>query len=250
MYIDEIQQEIMLKTTSKIECVYTDNTVKTATCFFCQTNSLKIVLVTNKHVFKDCKIAKLYLTVYHQESNLYENIDLTLTLGNDILFHSFYDISTLDITNIYNVLINDGLLPQLNFITETAIITDYSMLHPLQDIVMLGYPSGIINLSTNHPITRIGVTATSIKETYNNHEIFLTDLPTFGGSSGSPIFITNSEGLLFLVGINSETFLQHTPVYSKPRLFQKRKIVGYVDIPNDIGIAINSRIIKEMLANY
>ena len=116
---------------------------------------------------------------------------------------------------------------------------------------MLGYPNGIINSTTNHPIIRTGYIATNIKEKYNGYEIFLTDIPTFGGSSGSPILISNENGDVYLIGINSQTYNQPTKVYSPyNRLYHKKKVVGHVNIPNNVGIAINSRIIKEMINYY
>lgn len=250
MYINNQCEKLMLKLTSIVQCTYNDRKTKSATCFFCQTNSSRIILITNKHVFENCITATLYITIHNRHNNLKEVIPLTLRLGTDIKFHGNYDICTLDITNIYIDLENKGLIPELTFLNENGILTDYSNLHILQEIIMLGYPSGIINIHNNHPIIRTGITATSINGKYNNQEIFLTDIPTFGGSSGSPILITNDDGTLFLIGINSETFNQVTPIYSPKRLYQKSKIVGYVEIPNDIGIAINSRVIKEMLNNY
>lgn len=251
MYINDTCENLILKVTSIVECSYLNKTKSTATCFFCQTNSSRIILVTNKHVFNQCKVANLFVTVLNNNYGIIENATIQLNLGNDVLYHTFYDICTLDITNIYNDLINHNLIPQLTFIRENGILTDYSGLRILQDIIMLGYPSGIINIGTNHPIVRTGTTATCIKEKYNNHEIFLTDIPTFGGSSGSPIFVANENGDVFLVGINSQTFNHRIPTY--PKKFKKRnrnKDNGFVEIPNDIGIAVNSLIIKEMLSFY
>lgn len=251
LFINPECENLILKVTSIVKCNYFDKTKATATCFFCQTNENKKILITNKHVFDKCKSADLYITVANINNNLIENRIITLNLGNDIFFHKFYDVCTLDITNIYTDLSQNGLEPQLSFINEKGVLTDYSNLHIIQEVLMLGYPSGIINLSYNHPIIRVGVAATNIKEKYNNQEIFLTDIPTFGGSSGSPIFITDESGMIFLVGINSETFNHRFLTYPKQNKKRNRnKHNGFVKIPNNIGIAINSFVIREMLNLY
>lgn len=250
MNINQQTQELLLKVTSIIKCTYPNTAPKQATCFFCQKMDGRIILVTNKHVFENALTAELFLTIHNTDTNGYENRNFRLNLGNDIKHHQNYDISTLDFTNINETLKSNNTTPQISAIKEAGILTDYDNIDFIQELLMIGYPDGIIDSSTNNPVIRTGVTATPIKYKYNDQEVFLTDLPTFWGSSGSPILIANNNGSVKLVGIAYRTELNERPVYDKQCGNPDRNIIGYVQIPNDIGRAVNSRIIKEMLDLY
>ena len=252
MKINQQCEGLILGLTSIITCKNYNKPDTTATCFFCKSISGKIILVTNKHVLKDCKSFRLKLTTINKLDNSKKTVNYDINMKDDIVYHAVYDIATLDITSAYNIMLNNtNYIPQLCCITENGILTDYNKLPVFQEILMLGYPNGIINSETNHPIIRTGYAATNIKEKYNGRELFLTDIPTFGGSSGSPILISNENGDVYLIGINAKTYTQPTRVYSSNnRLYHKRKTIGYVDIPNNIGIAVNSKIIKEMINYY
>ena len=77
-----------------------------------------------------------------------------------------------------------------------AITTDFSIsnfniqeLTPVEDIVMIGYPIGLIDEVNNKPVVRKGITATDIRLDYNGRKEFLIDAACFHGSSGSPVFL-------------------------------------------------------------
>lgn len=250
MNINQQTQELLLKVTSIITCTYPNTDPKQATCFFCQKTDGKVILVTNKHVFENALTANLYLTVHNTDANIFENKNIKLNLGNDIKHHQNYDVSMLDFTDINETLKSKNIVPQIAVIKESGIITNYDNMEFIQEILMIGYPDGIIDSSTNNPVIRTGVTATPIKHKYNNQETFLTDLPTFWGSSGSPILIAEDGGSVKLVGVAYRTELNERPVYDKKYGSPNRNIIGYVQIPNDIGRAVNSKIIKEMLDSY
>lgn len=61
----------------------------------------------------------------------------------------------------------------------------------LEDIVMVGYPTGIVDAVNNFPIIRRGITSTPYATNYQGKREFLADIPVYGGSSGSPIFVIN-----------------------------------------------------------
>lgn len=79
--------------------------------------------------------------------------------------------------------------------TEMALLsTDLDSLTPLEDVIMIGYPNGIIDTYNNKPVIRKGITATSLKLDYNGMPDFMIDIACFYGSSGSPVFL-RKEGL-------------------------------------------------------
>jgi hypothetical protein len=70
---------------------------------------------------------------------------------------------------------------------------ELDQLLPLEDILMVGYPAGLWDDKNNLPIFRRGITATHPNRDYKGEKEFLIDAACFGGSSGSPVFLFNTE---------------------------------------------------------
>jgi len=64
-------------------------------------------------------------------------------------------------------------------------------LDAFEEIVFLGYPSGIYDEVHYLPVFRRGVTASPIYVNHNGKQKFLVDGAVFSGSSGSPVFVYN-----------------------------------------------------------
>ena len=58
----------------------------------------------------------------------------------------------------------------------------------IENIIMIGYPTGIFDEVNNLPVIRRGITASRIGLRYNERPEFLIDCACFPGSSGSPVF--------------------------------------------------------------
>lgn len=76
----------------------------------------------------------------------------------------------------------------------TLLPADMDSLTSIEDVIMIGYPNGIIDTYNNKPVVRKGITATSLKLDYNGTPDFMIDIACFYGSSGSPVFL-RKEGL-------------------------------------------------------
>lgn len=61
----------------------------------------------------------------------------------------------------------------------------------IEDVVMVGYPSGIWDDANNRPIVRRGITATAPSVEYRGRAEFMIDAACFPGSSGSPVYLFN-----------------------------------------------------------
>ncbi len=59
----------------------------------------------------------------------------------------------------------------------------------LVDVLMVGYPTGLVDSVNNFPVVRRGLTSTPYVSNYQGKKEFLADIPVYGGSSGSPIFV-------------------------------------------------------------
>lgn len=61
----------------------------------------------------------------------------------------------------------------------------------MEDIVFIGYPSGLRDETNANPLIRRGITSTPVWNDYHGRPTFLIDAGVFPGSSGSPVFILN-----------------------------------------------------------
>ncbi len=56
------------------------------------------------------------------------------------------------------------------------------------NVLMIGFPNGLMDHANNLPLTRRGILATPYHADYNGQPDFVVDIAAFGGSSGSPVF--------------------------------------------------------------
>jgi hypothetical protein len=61
----------------------------------------------------------------------------------------------------------------------------------LEEVVFIGYPSGLRDQKSGMPIIRRGITASPVWNDFDDTPSFLIDAGVFPGSSGSPVFIFN-----------------------------------------------------------
>lgn len=66
----------------------------------------------------------------------------------------------------------------------------------VEEVLMIGCPSGLYDATNNLPLCRRGITATPLSKDYNGKREFVIDMACFPGSSGSPIFVFNRDGYL------------------------------------------------------
>lgn len=65
---------------------------------------------------------------------------------------------------------------------------------PMEEVIFIGYPSGIWDQKNISPVARRGMTATPCYMDFNGEKVFLVDASVFPGSSGSPVFIYYAGG--------------------------------------------------------
>ena len=102
-----------------------------------------------------------------------------------------------------------------------------SNLSAIEEIIFIGYPSGLIDQHNVTPLVRKGITSTPVWNDYENRPCFLIDAGVYPGSSGSPVFIynqgaysTQSIGIvvgtrLLFLGIITEAFIRSEQQDSK-----------------------------------
>lgn len=110
-------------------------------------------------------------------------------IGDSYIMHpdSDVDLCVLPIAEFLNehsdafiTVMDERLIPSIDTIKK---------LKAIEDILMVGYPIGLIDEQNNMPIVRKGITATHPLLDYNGKEEFVIDAACFPGSSGSPILL-------------------------------------------------------------
>ena len=131
----------------------------------------------------------------------------------------------------------------------------------IEDLLFIGYPSGIFDDEHNLPIARKGITATPPNVDYRGRPVFLIDASVFPGSSGSPVFLYNvggwrsREGLVagdrvIFLGVLASVFyreadgsieLREAPTHVEP-LVRTREMI-------DLGIVYKARTVEETIVH-
>jgi len=200
--------EQMLYCTIPLSYIRNGKSVSEATAFFFQYKTLNNkrvnVLVTNRHFVENVdNISKLNFALTslnievevkvhftddtHAPSR--HKVDWFLHPTEDLAFCFWNPISQLIEKNngkkIYCIYLNNDFIPNQSELND---------LRALENVVMIGYASGLYDKFNNLPLLRTGSTSSHPAFNFNGKNHGLVDMTCIPGSSGSPIFILN-EGL-------------------------------------------------------
>ena len=170
--------------------------------------------------------------------------------------NSDIDLAFIPLAPILDKLAEDKKYPFLSFFRKENFPTteEWNNVSALEQIVIVGYPSGIWDPVNNLPVVRRGVAASHPKINYRGSPEFLIDAAVYHGSSGSPVFFYNYKDLMLgqdlnlgkdkprLAGILSEIYgyQQNGEMKSVPIPTVKKKKMPFTEIPNNLGIVIKS----------
>lgn len=169
------------------------------------------VLVTNRHVTQDAKQLTIWLNAMDENGDPIDNSMVEITIDNasdKFIMHpnSTIDLSIMPIASLIEeaeIKTNNKLFFR-NFPIDFIMTDDKAKeLDAVEDILMVGYQSGLWDKINNRPIFRYGVTATDPKVDYEGNRVFLIDCACIQGSSGSPVIIYHK-------GISSDKFGKET----------------------------------------
>ncbi|MFH1431507.1 MAG: trypsin-like peptidase domain-containing protein [Nanoarchaeota archaeon] len=249
-----------------------------------------IFLITNKHVVKDVSTIKFFFTkgkevisiekdkkkikVFSKkrEEQTKEMIPHTgeryecQLNGQEWFDHpdSDIDLTLINLSPILNKIHKEDKIfiktIPLELIPSKETIEE---LDALENVLFIGYPSGIYDKKNLLPIIRRGITATPIYSDYEGKPIFLIDASVFKGSSGSPVFVydkgsfktrdgtTHIGDRIFFCGVISDTIIK-----------KESGKIEFIEVPTkilpiletgqmiDLGIVIKSEKVKELLDLY
>jgi hypothetical protein len=174
-----------------------------------------LVLVTNKHVIKNCLRGSFNFRglslLLSEEKNYITHVKYSLLdFESHWIEHETQDLAILPLAPIFKDLnVSENLSPLYGYYSEDHIPTQDKItdVKAIEDVLMIGYPKGLNDDINDLPIVRKGITATPFKVDYKNNLQFLLDIAIYPGSSGSPV--------IFKSGIN-DNFSQ---IYTKRKLF-------------------------------
>lgn len=229
------------------------------------------ILVTNKHVLKGSSKGTILLSAASATQTQYDPkiVDVSEDLWALWTGHPSdkIDVSILPLGPVLNRLYDAD--NELNIYYQTiplssAIPTDehYKDIGLIEDILFIGYPSGIHDRANNLPVARRGLSATPFTVDYEDEPVFLIDASVFPGSSGSPVFLYNvgnwrsssasvaGDRVLFL-GILSSVFYREEDGTIKAREVPTR-VEPYVETKQmiDLGVVYKSRTVRDTITHY
>jgi len=155
------------------------------------------MLVTNRHVIDNASEGVIQIFTADKDGKpiTKERVSINLDSG---FFSSFkisneYDLAMIPIGGVFNHMNNIGNPPFFRAADKSIIPNEEqrSELAAIEDIVFIGYPSGIIDSHSGLPLIRKGITASPLWGKFQGKNEFLIDAGVFPGSSGSPVFILN-----------------------------------------------------------
>lgn len=205
--INESKVELLTYTTLRIECLNSnDELVGTATGFiyaFYPPNtkdSYMLCLVTNKHVYYGTSKIRLTFPIEDESYRIRVGHKQIVTIDESmiktVIFHpdKNIDLAVLNVSKAFRLCEESGNSLYRSPITDDFLLSkdDWRSLDAMEEIIMIGYPNGLIDHVNNLPLIRKGITSSHPAYDFNGRREFVIDAACFPGSSGSPVFLYNT----------------------------------------------------------
>lgn len=161
----------------------------------------RVFVVTNKHVVEKVVSGNFHLLRQKSDSNEadYGNSLVVPFTKDNFIGHPDpdVDVSVMNMSEFITRFENAGTPAFFRSLNENNYPTEEQLdkfIGPMEEIVFIGYPSGIWDSVNRTPVSRRGMTATPCYVDFEGSKTFLIDASVFPGSSGSPVFIYYAGG--------------------------------------------------------
>ena len=157
------------------------------------------VIVTNTHVIKDWKRITFLLNRGDEDNRPIHGDPIIFDIKNEgkrvWVFHEKVDLAIMPFGRLIQQKLGEKNIPFYTEIDSTTIPSreEWERYHALEDILVIGYPNGLIDELNNLPIFVKGNTSTHPNFNYYGREEFSVNANTYPGSSGSPVFLLDDN---------------------------------------------------------
>jgi hypothetical protein len=155
------------------------------------------LLVTNKHVVAGSQAVKL--RIHRRETTASRwavsgYVDLSFTLPESAW--ASHPDAAIDLVGIRLSVFQQQASAQGNelavfSLSERFMPGDLTAFDAVEEIVMVGYPSGLWDSTNNYPLVRRGITASHPGIDFDGKPEIAIDMACFHGSSGSPVLYSS-----------------------------------------------------------
>lgn len=154
------------------------------------------LLVTNRHVFKGKDT--VVIRMQKKDGDELVEVDFPLVNSDNSPRYTLHDMSDVDIAvlpiNAQYIVDHNLQFPYIH-IDDSSMSSSELRENGAEEgslVYMLGFPMGLVNVSSNLPISRMGCIARMSENQIKEQHNILVDIQNFPGNSGSPI-ITRPE---------------------------------------------------------
>lgn len=140
--------------------------------------------------------------------------------------------------------------------TQQALTEEHApALDALEDVLFVGYPSGVWDQVNGMPILRRGITATPPALDFEGRPEFLIDAAVYPGSSGSPVFIARpgpqGGASFWFAGVVAAVFFRE----EAQRLVPQPVPASHTQVASsaemiDLGLVIKASAVQELVHVY
>ncbi|MEM4217849.1 MAG: serine protease [Candidatus Methanomethylicaceae archaeon] len=222
-----------------------------------------LCLVTNKHVVRGAKLGRFFFT---QRKNDGPDVGKRFDIVIDNFEQSWHghpnaeiDIAAMPLVPLLDAIKQQGNEVFFRSLSQNLIPNEAQLaeLDALEEILFIGYPSGMYDTANLLPVFRRGITATPIQVDYNRKPIFLIDASVFPGSSGSPVLIYNLGGYGSRKGFNVATRVLFLGIIAQVMYQEQEGALEFITIPTakvpivrtkqmiDLGVVFKARAVVE-----
>lgn len=191
--------DAFLYNTTRIEAITPAGTSRGSGFYFafCRSAEQHVIgLVSNKHVIAGATRGRLTFNLAtglnsgEPARRQFRHVDLD-NFEQRWLKHPDpeVDLAVLPVGDYMAELEAVGVHPFLTFFSMPDVADQAYLdgLSAVEDILMIGYPTGLMDSHNNRPIIRRGITATPAYDLFEGRPQFMIDCACFPGSSGSPV---------------------------------------------------------------